>query len=269
MQYSQKSIDNKILCYAWFQAMFTRIDVVLLTEDLDKNLLSVAENIKIAIAGLDSMANRFNSDSELSKINNFAFEKPLPISKEMHQIITECIQFHSKTLGYFDITINSRNGLSEAISQIELQQESIQLLHPDVQLDLSGFIKGYALRTIKKILFDANIENALINMGNSSIFAKGNHPSGKGWKITSPNDSGAIDALLIDQCLTNSGNSKTTKWPIKQPKNGAVEQNSTLISVITDDPAVGEALSIALYLAKEEEKQIILQQMNENQINLN
>ncbi len=58
--------------------------------------------------------------------------------------------------------------------------------------------KGYALETIKSILNECVIENALINMGNSSVLALGNHPVGTGWKVN--------NILLHNECLTTSGN---------------------------------------------------------------
>lgn len=271
MQYSQKLFGTKKLFYAWFPAMFTRIDLLLLTEDSVMDLVPIAENIKTEIERLEIMANRFDENSELSRINRTAYENYSKISTELFQIIEECMMYNLKTLGYFDITIHSTNGFKEGISNIALDKtnQSIRFLHPDVQLDLSGFIKGYALRAVQRILNNENIENALINIGNSSILAMGNHPLGKGWKITIPNFSSANECVLHNQCLTSSGNTKDTKWPIQQPKTGEKISSSQILSVITDDPAMGEALSTALYIANEQESPSILTQLKGTVVHFN
>ena len=271
MHYSQKSINNQTLFYAWFPAMFTRIDLLLLKDDLNENLVLIAESIKTEIERLELMANRFNENSEISKINRCAFEKPVPISTEMFQIIEECLMYNTKTLGYFDITIISTNSFTKGISNITLDKtgNSIRFLHPDVKLDVSGFIKGYVLRAVQRILIDENIENALINIGNSSVLAKGNHPQGNGWKVSITNLNKPSECELYNQCLTSSGNTKNTKWPIQQPKTRKKITTNQMLSVITDDPAIGEVLSTALYIANKKEKQIILHQLNGKIINLN
>lgn len=50
-------------------------------------------------------------------------------------------------------------------------------------INLSGFLKGYALEKIRELLQQYEIENALVNMGNSSVLALGHHPLADGWKV--------------------------------------------------------------------------------------
>lgn len=271
MLYSQKSINGNTLFYSWFQAMHTRIDVLLYAENSLEYLKSLAEKLKIEIERLEHLANRFDENSELSQLNSKAFENAIPISNELFQIIEECLVFNKKTLGYFDITINSKNNFSNGISNIlvNTENQTIRFLHPDVQLDLSGFIKGYALRAIKSILYDNNINNALINIGNSSVLATGNHPHGKGWKINSNLQDISRECELQNQCLTTSGNTNNTKWPIQKPMTRKAVENYPMLSVITDDPATGEALSKALYIANEQEKVEILNALKGQIIHFN
>jgi thiamine biosynthesis lipoprotein len=264
MQYSQKIVNNQSLLYAWFPAMFTRVDILLVTEDSREDLIQITETIKTKIEQLESIANRFDENSEISRVNNTAYGNEIKISMELYQIIEECLLYNTKTLGYFDITINSTNKFTNGISNIQLEKtaQTIHFLHPDVKLDLSGFIKGYALGAIKKLLTDKKIDNALINIGNSSILAIGNHPNGNGWKIGIPDVNTSNECVLFNQCLTSSGNTKNTKWPIQKPKTRETIERSQILSIITDKPSTGEALSKALYIANDEERQFILAQLN-------
>jgi thiamine biosynthesis lipoprotein len=75
--------------------------------------------------------------------------------------------------------------------------------------------------------------------------------------------------VLQNECLTTSGNTKSTKWPIQKPQTReTIERNQTL-SVVTDDPATGEVLSTSLYIANEDEKHFILTQLKGKIINFN
>ena len=264
MQYSQKLFnDNKKLLYAWFSAMFTRVDVLISAEDTRDDLVFIAEQIKNEIERVEIFANRFDENSEISQINSTAYLETRKVSAELVAIIDECLLYNKKTLGYFDITVNSVNGYKDGKDAIVIDsdKQTIRFQHPDVRLDLSGYIKGYALRAVRKLLEKENIHNALINVGNSSILALGNHPCGDGWKISFPDLNTTTECVLHDECLTTSGNKEQTQWPILLPNTGQKIVKKQPFSVITDDPATGEALSIALYIANKEEEKLILTQL--------
>ena len=78
-------------------------------------------------------------------------------------------------------------------------QKTVYFTRKGISLDLCGYIKGYVLDCIRKILETNHISDALINLGNSSILAIGNQPLGQGWKIElgSPNFSTTIDKSII------------------------------------------------------------------------
>lgn len=283
MEYVQKSFDEgHTLVYAWFSAMHTRVDIALWTNenhskqersndshsDVSQSdyLPSIVANIQQEVKRVEAFANRFDPDSELSLINRMAFEHPVTVSEELFALLTECMAYTPLTLGYFDITINSSNGFKDGIRNIitDEAQHTIRFLHPDVQLDLSGYIKGYVLRAIRNMLKQEGISNALINMGNSSILALGNHPHGEGWKISLPRPASTgetnetNDFLLHNECLTTSGNRPGNQWPVLNPLTREATQRSAPVSVRTTDPALGEVLSTALFLADEKNTVLIL-----------
>jgi len=145
MHFSLKSFgDNKSLIYAWFSAMFTRVDIIITAESSRDDLVNIAKQINTEIARVEAFANRFDDNSEVSQVNRTAFGNPKMISEELWQIIHECLLYNKKTLGYFDITVNSANGLKDGIANILLDKEkqTIKFLHPHVRSDLMGFIKG-------------------------------------------------------------------------------------------------------------------------------
>lgn len=254
---------NQKLLYAWFSAMHTRVDLVLLSNNSATDLMTIAAEINAIIGRMEKTGNKFDAESEIAHVNNAACDIPQQISAALFQMLTDCMQYHHDTYGHFDITVNSDNGFKNGMSEILLNKHlsTIKLQHPDVKLDLSGFLKGYVLKEIKDYLGKKGIENALVNLGNSSILAIGNHPNGKGWKINlTENPSEEIE--LFNECLTTSGNEEHTKWPVRNPKTGEAFTSGKIISVKTADPAHGEVLTKALFMATENEKQVLLNQFN-------
>lgn len=248
--------------------MFTRIDVLTCVDASRDDLVEIDKKIEHEIGRIESFSNRFDESSELSRINSKAFAEEILVSDELFKIIEECLLYNQKTGGCFDITVNSFNAFRFGIANIRLNTEkkTVRFLHSDVQLDLSGFIKGYSLRSVKEILRNEHIDNALVNVGNSSIMAMGNHPHGNGWKIGSPETHLTNNVLLFNECLTTSGNRNQPKWPIVNPKTGEILAKSESISVVTDDPAVGEVLSTALYVMETNNKELLLKQFDAKKV---
>lgn len=283
MEYVQKTFgQGNTLVYSWFAAMHTRVDIALwISKNHSKQeysndspsdvsqsdfLPSILTNIQKEVKRVEAFANRFEPDSELSLINKMAYIQQVSVSEELFALLSECLAYSPLTLGYFDITINSFNGFKQGIHNITTDpvNRTIRFLHPDVQLDLSGFIKGYVLCGIREMLTQEGISNALVNMGNSSILAMGNHPHGEGWKISLPETPSTDEAnetndfILLNECLTTSGNHPGNQWPVLNPSTREAPQRSAPVSVRTTDPALGEVLSTALYLADENDKALIL-----------
>jgi FAD:protein FMN transferase len=265
MHYTQKQFDgNRKLLYAWFQAMHTRIDLIVHTGDESIDLMDFVEKAGKETERIEAFANRFDENSELSHINQNAFTQVVPVSEELFKMLSDCQQFHRQSSGYFDISINSTNNLTEGMKYLELDSETqtVRFQHEDLKLDLSGYLKGYALGKMLGLVQLGGIENALINFGNSSVYALGNHPYGKGWKINSEANDLPIDQVLSNECLTTSGFRESREWPVKNPLTGAAPGKGKQVSVLTSDPVVGEVVSKIACLAKKEELEELLKRFN-------
>lgn len=250
--------DGSHLHYSWYEAMHTRIDVLLLgynTEEL--NDLSV--KIFDILNQLELIGNRFNNRSELSRVNKIASYKSIEVSEDLFNMVSNCLEANIKTLRLFDITINSTNHTSQSISNVQLdaQSHSINFLIKDLVLDLNGYVKGYALDRIRELISTSTVKDALINLGNSSIVGIGNHPFGKGWSIGGLQGS-TSDITLFDECLTTSGNITSNRRHIKHPLSHEYVTTSGTLSIITPTGTDGEVLSTSLLLANDEQKKTII-----------
>src|SRR5512143_3702890 len=54
---------------------------------------------------LDSVLSNYKSDSELSRVNRQAAERPVPVSPEVFDLLSACLDFSRQSEGSFDITV--------------------------------------------------------------------------------------------------------------------------------------------------------------------
>jgi len=262
IQYITKQIDTDTgILYSWFGAMHTRIDIVMY-DSMGKDLKHIAVLIYNKVKELEKTASYFDAESELSYVNRTASKTPVAISGELYSIISKALYYNKITSGYFDITIHSENHDAESCSKIILENnDSIIYFRQDgIKINLSGFIKGYTLDSIRQILRESAITNALINIGNSSVMAIGSHPRGKGWKVKAENQTD--DIHLIDKCLTTSGNNRPERKHIIDPHSNQYIEGVKSTSVVTNTASEGEALSTALFAAGTFGRKQILQNFN-------
>lgn len=250
--------------YSWFSAMHTRVDILLVCDKTEAELLEIINDISTELERLERIGNYYNPESELYEVNRIAATQEVTISKELCEMIDICLQYHEKTDGCFDITIKSPLYHEHTIKSVSLSTDKQTIFYKEqnTQIDLSGFLKGYALDRIKHILNNHHIKDALVNMGNSSVLAIGNHPHGKGWKVSFSDYTSEDDDLSIclkDECLTTSGNNTEARKHIISPKTGKYVEGKKQIALITEDGTVGEILSTSLFAAATplQQKQLI------------
>lgn len=242
--------DGCPLVYAWFEAMHTRIDMVLWDEMLSEDYLHEAcECISQETVRIENMASRFIPDSELALFNSCPPGLPFGLSDEMYSILERCIIYNSSTGGLFDIDAFSGINDVPLDRRILLSGDRKTAARTDerVSLDLSGFLKGYALDKAAVILRNRGVSNALVSFGNSSVYASGNHPGGDGWPVAASDDISA-SYILRDEFLTTSGNSSDRRVHIINPVTGAFVTGKGMVSVITSSGEEGEVRSIEAFL---------------------
>ncbi len=207
-----KEGESGNLLYCWFPAMHTRVDIVLVSSFGEAYMLDVCTGISDRIAEIERIGNCFDSGSELSGLNACGHEG-FKISPELEKILSLCDYWRTETGGIFDVSVEGR-------------------------INLSGFLKGYALDEIRPLLEAAGVDNALVNMGNSSVLALGCQPdSPEGWRVS---NSDGESFLLRNQCLTTSGNDSESRRHIINPLTGQYVVGKRTVSVVTAGGAEGE-----------------------------
>lgn len=275
IQHIYKCLENNDrLLYAWFTSMHTRADIILYCPKPENELLLAVEHIYDVLFQLEKTANYYDPDSELAHVNRTASISPVIISQPLYEMIDLCLKYNEKTSGCFDVTIHSDHYNQDTIHSVRLSsgESSVYFQQTGVTINLSGFLKGYALDKIRVLLTTHMIENALINMGNSSILALGNHPVGTGWKVSFESHanaakSGKNEAILLhDECLTTSGNDSNERRHILSPHNGKLIEGTRQVAAVTENGTIGEILSTSLFVANQEQREALIAEFHPKRI---
>ena len=230
MQHQSRLLpDGSTALYAWFEAMHTRVDMLLRKKDTaPSSLLETAEAVRALLFRLEKAGNRFAADSEISRLCSSQAGVPVVLSDDLFDMLRLALHYHATTGGIFDITVNTPEHTSDTISAMELSaaDSSCTLHRSDMVLDLSGFIKGYALDRIKPLLAEYGIADALVSLGNSSIMAIGDVPG-----------------PVKDGFLTTSGNETADRCHIINPLTGKYVGGAGTAQVRTSSGTEGEVLA--------------------------
>lgn len=255
-----KKNNGTSILYAWWNAMHTRIDVVFVGDKTEEEWLSTVSAIFQLIKKIEQIGNFFDPNSELSLMNSSASRAPFLLSDELYEMLTLSKKYALYTDGAFDISIRSLNHASQTLSNVYLEGKthSAHFRKEGIKLDLCGIIKGYALDKIQEILKENEINDCLINLGNSSVLAFGSQPGKEGWEIGFSNKDFSSNIVLKDECLSMSGNIATGHAHIINPKTGVFISNKKQIAVVTKVPSLGDALSTALYATDEKTQKMLL-----------
>jgi thiamine biosynthesis lipoprotein len=192
---------------------------------------------------LDEILSNYDPDSALSHLNQRAGAGVTRVPAELFALLTTARELSEKTGGIFDVTIGplmelwrhaaednrlpSRKQLAQALAAVGYRNlalsrpDEVELTRSDMNIDLGGIGKGYAVDLVTQMFRAAGISTALINFGGSSMSAIGAPPGRNGWKIviksTDDRLRGAIH--LRDTALSTSG-SMGRSWTINGKKYG-------------------------------------------------
>lgn len=155
---------------------------------------------------LDALASQ-NEGSDLEALRAAAGTGEwVQVSPEIYEMLAFSKDWSEKTNGAFDITtgplvwlwgigteserVPSDAEIAEARSHVgwqklELREEdhSARLLDPGMRVHLGAVAKGYAIDGLRKIYEKHGVKNGLVSLGGSSIYALGENPKGKKWRI--------------------------------------------------------------------------------------
>ena len=211
--------------------MGTRLEMLVVGME-EGTVMALWERLHELVFRLDGMLNRFDPESEVSRLNMSGAPAGCPMSAELASVFLLAQEYKTKTQGLFDVTWDGG------------------------KLDFGGFAKGYFLKVCGEILREASVECAFVDFGNSSILGIGHHPYGGSWKVSVVNPYSHLpvkEVSLMDSAMSTSGNTPSYSGHICNPRTGEKCSDRRLVCVVSPDPLEAEVLSTVLMMAGPDE----------------
>ncbi|MFC1724578.1 FAD:protein FMN transferase [candidate division KSB1 bacterium] len=262
-------------CRFSFNAMATVFEIIMIHDDR-KYAEQCAHQAFTELDRLEQELSRFIENSDISRINNSKAGQSIIIGPDTFRCLLMCKDIYNITNKAFDITYRSmpERGTEIAAGKIpgnklsvsndktgmhllELGNDSftVKLNADNINLDLGGFGKGYAVDFILDILLEWEINCALINGGSSSVFAVGTPPDEKGWQVRL-RDPDNFEHIISDLYLKNcgvSGSGIRKGQHIIDPRTGLPVSGKSAAWAVCKTAAVSDALSTAFMIMSPEE----------------
>ena len=257
----------------------------------------VFHDLKMEAVRIESKLSRFLPNSELSRINKQAYEKPVRPDDELFEILATCEKYHELTGGALDITLrplmnywnrqaeeketDAGPSLQELFKHVGMnhlhiddKRRTVSFDNEHIEIDLGGVGKGYTLNMMEELIRKRGIENAFISFGESSVLTMGHHPAGDHWKVSINNyqrpgnsihefafNDGSI-STSANFFLTDRGRLQNHRHVI-DPFKGAPIEDCISVTAYNRSPLVAEMLSTAFLVSTGEQIQKTLKRMDD------
>ena len=164
------------------------------------------ENAISEISRIEQLLTTFKPDSQTNLINDNAGIKPVPVDKEVFELIQRSLKISNLTQGAFDITYGSidktlwnfdtkMTSLPDAetaknmVRLIDYQkvilnqnEQTVFLQEQGIRIGFGGIGKGYAAEMAKQLMIREGVKSGVVN-ASGDLTTWGNQPNGKQWTI--------------------------------------------------------------------------------------
>ena len=172
----------------------------------EKSGEAAAEAAFERVSQLNGIMSDYDPDSELSKLSAGSGQgKAVPVSQDLWLVLSRAQDLAKRSGGAFDVTVGpfvnlwrrarrthrlpdpqrlaqARQAVGYQHVRLDPKHHTIELLVPNMRLDLGGIAKGYAVDEALKTLREHGIERALVEGGGDVAVSQ--PPPGKtGWRF--------------------------------------------------------------------------------------
>ena len=181
--------------------MGTVIKVTLYDHQSDEVMDKVFDKLK----EIDDIVSINKKGTEIDEVNKNAGIKPVKMSDTSFDIISSGLKYSKLSNGDYDITVgplvklwsiglpeakvptqdeidNSKKLIDYDKVQINEDTKEVYLEEKGMMLDLGSIAKGYAADEAVRVLKEAGVKRAIVDLG-GNIFAMGSKSEDKGWTI--------------------------------------------------------------------------------------
>ncbi len=244
-------------------------------EGLDPVFSSIAESI----AEVEAWVDRDNPGVGLGRVNveaSLGYYRFSDAEQDMYRLMLLALDYARASHGSFDPTVGPMVRLYErsvpaspvplagelesVLGQVGWQKvvvaseaRSIHFRQPEMEIDLGGIAKGFALDMAARSFSQPGVRAGLLRLG-GNLYAWGQPPGIAPWKVAVP-DPRFPDRTLVWIHTTNRGiavsgssNVDRDRAPVLDPSSGLPAAGGMLAAVaLADSGADADALSTALF----------------------
>ena len=219
-------------------------------------------------------------ENEILQVNQMAGKKAVPVSPETFQLLLRSLELSEQTEGLFDITIGpltqlwnimgdnpivpSQGEIEKALSLVgdgiflEQDKQEVYLQQEGQRIDLGAVAKGYACGLLREVCKKNGVAKGYLSLGGNMMVLEDSKEMRFG--LQNPLKGGEASAIatfsLEGQTMATAGGYERyfeqngiRYCHILDPRTGWPAQTDLLsASVISEDGALADALSTALFL---------------------
>lgn len=225
---------------------------------------------------LDRLFSRYNAKSEIAQLSQS--QNGGEISPETAEVLTLGMEIARKSGGAFDMTLGRLKALwaldEEAPSvpspaevaaalagigpnALTLKGQQLRKESPQLQLDLGGIAKGYAVDRAVTILKQHGIISAAVNAG-GDMYLLGQRTE-RAWRIGIQHprkEQGVLERVQVsNRAVVTSGDYErffeqdgVRYHHIFDPQTGMPARKCQSVTIVTDSVALGDALATAVFV---------------------
>jgi thiamine biosynthesis lipoprotein len=220
----------------------------------------------------------YDPDSELSRLSRSSGQgKAVPVSDDLWFVLNTAQALAERSTGAFDVTVGpyvnlwrrarrqhqlpdparlaeARKSVGYRHVRLDRKRHTIELLAPNMRLDLGGIAKGYAVGEAIKVLQDQGVGSALVEGGGD--MAVSDPPPGKlGWRI----ELSSVDAtnppparwLALTNCAVSTSGDLYQRLEINgkryshivDPRTGIGLTDHSIVNVIAPNGITSDSLT--------------------------
>jgi thiamine biosynthesis lipoprotein len=247
-----------------------------------EHLGAVAQEAFEELDHLEQQLSAYVPTSDICWLNATAATGPARVEPELFDLLQLAARLHAETDGAFDVTagplircwgffqregavpdpaalakVRERVGMQHVL--LDPEERSVLFTREGIDLNLGAIGKGYALRRLLELIRRYQVDAALVHCGGSTVAAMGAPPGGDGWRVGLLDPENAErrigSVLLRDRAFSTSGQLEQSfehegrrYGHVLDPRTGEPAMQVACAWVMTEDPAVADALSTALFV---------------------
>jgi thiamine biosynthesis lipoprotein len=260
------------------------------------HIIAVAQNAGTAkkciraaleeIHKVDDLMSDYKSDTDISRVNREAYEKPVQVSEPTFEVLQRSIEFSRMTDGAFDVTVGplvalfrkaketkvapSEEQIAQAKSKVGFEKlkldskdRTVRFSEKGMLLDLGGIAKGYAIDKAIEAARRCGAIGAMVDIG-GDVRCFGLPPKGRDyWLIGLQDPNSAIEGMeggglrlvlkITNEAVATSGDYQQfviiegkRYSHIMDRKTGKSAESLSSVTIITDNATDADALATAV-----------------------